>query len=476
MITYQNHINGEWVSPHSGTYSQVTNPADLDDVFAQAPLSDAQDVQAAISACEQAEEKWAQTPAPARGKILYRLADLLEEEAEDLAGILTREEGKTLTEARGEVLYSATECRYMASEAYRLTGTTYPSETVGGMVCRVHVPLGTIAAINPWNYPVVTPIRKIAPALACGDTVLFKPAQNTPGTAVRLMELFQKAGVPNGVVNLICGSGSIIGDLICDAPAVKGISFTGSTAVGRRIAARAGQRMAKIQLEMGGKNPAIVWNPKDMEDCADQIAKSAFGGTGQKCTAISKVIVKREQAQELTDLLIGHAKKMVIGNGMQRGVTLAPLSTKQQYENVKAYMALAADTATVVYGGKALDNMNGYYVMPTIVTGVDGEHRLAKEEIFGPFLIIIPVSSYEEAIYVANNVEYGLASSVFTSEAALVKEYVTKIKSGMAHVNEQTTVIGSVPFGGMKNSGFGAFSNGDTAKDFYMQDKVIYFA
>lgn len=167
---------------------------------------------------------------------------------------------------------------------------------------------------------------------------------------------------------------------------------------------------------------------------------------------------------------------MVIGNGMQRGVTLAPLSTKQQYENVKAYMALAADTATVVYGGKALDNMNGYYVMPTIVTGVDGEHRLAKEEIFGPFLIIIPVSSYEEAIYVANNVEYGLASSVFTSEAALVKEYVTKIKSGMAHVNEQTTVIGSVPFGGMKNSGFGAFSNGDTAKDFYMQDKVIYFA
>ena len=476
MITYQNYINGKWAAPHSGEYSTLTNPADLSDVFARAPLSDEQDVADAVAACVQAEASWAATPAPKRGRILYKLADLLEADADNMAAILTREEGKTLAEARGEVMHSATECRYMASEAFRLTGTTYPSETPGGMVCHVREPIGTVAAINPWNFPVVTPIRKIAPALACGDTVLFKPAQNTPGTAVRLMELFIEAGVPDGVVNLVCGSGSKIGDLICDAADVKGITFTGSTKVGRHIAERAGKRIAKLQLEMGGKNPAIVWDPKDMAFCATEIAKSAFGGAGQKCTAISKVIVKAGQEQELVALLIDFAKGMVMGNGAEKGVNLGPLATKQQFDSVCSYIRLARETATVAYGGEISDMSKGYFVSPTIVTGIDRHHRLAKEEVFGPFLSILAVDTFEEAMAAANDVEYGLASSIFTGDTALAREYVLKIKSGMAHVNEQTTVMGHVPFGGVKNSGFGAYSNADTAKDFYMNDKVVYFA
>lgn len=476
MITYQNCINGKWVAPHSGQYSVVTNPANINDTYAKAPLSDEQDVADAIAACVAAERKWAETPAPVRGRILYKLADLLEADVDKLAEILTREEGKTFAESRGEVLHSATECRYMAGEAFRLTGKTYPSELAGGMVCHIREPIGTIAAINPWNYPVVTPIRKIAPALACGDTVLFKPAQNTPGTAVRLMELFAQAGVPDGVVNLICGSGSKIGDIICDSPDVKGISFTGSTAVGRHIAERAGRRVAKLQLEMGGKNPAIVWNPPDMAFCADQIAKSAFGGAGQKCTAISKVLVKADQEAELVRLLCEQAKKLVVGNGLESGTTLGPLATKQQFDTVTQYMRLAKETATVAFGCETPEKADGYYVSPTIVTGIDRHHRLAKEEVFGPFLSVIAVESIDEAIEAANDVEYGLASAIFSSDAGAIREYVRRIQSGMAHVNEQTLVMGHVPFGGVKNSGFGAYSNGDTAKDFYMNDKVVYFA
>ena len=477
MLTYKNYINGKWQPPNSGAYSTVVNPANLEEIIAKAPLSDETDVRLAIEACVSAETSWAQIPAPARGRILYRLADLLESDAPKLAEILTKEEGKPLAEARGEVMHAAGECRYMASEAFRLTGTAYPSESEGGMVCHIREPLGTVVAINPWNFPVVTPIRKIAPALACGNTVLFKPAKNTPGTAVRLMELFNSAGVPDGVVNLVCGSGSNIGDLLCESHAVKGISFTGSVKVGRHIAAQAGRNMKKIQLEMGGKNPAIVWNPPDMDFCADQIARSAFGSSGQKCTAISKVIVKTEQQDELVGRLRAYAEKLVIGDGMTPGVTLGPLASKQQFETVTEYMRVARETASVAYGAKTVEmEHKGYYVMPTIVTGIDRFHRLAKEEVFGPFLVVIAVEDFDEALLAANDVEYGLASSIFTSDALLARRYVNEIQTGMAHVNEQTIVMGHVPFGGVKSSGFGSYSNGDTAKEFYMNSKVVYFA
>lgn len=477
MITYQNCINGQWVKPHSEAYSDVINPARLDEIIARAPLSDETDVRTAIAACVAAEQAWAQKPAPARGRILYKLADLLERDVESLAKILTAEEGKTLAESKGEVMHAAGECRYMASEAFRLSGTVYPSERQGGMVLHIKEPIGTIAAINPWNFPVVTPIRKIAPALACGDTVLFKPAANTPGTAVKLMELFSEAGVPNGVVNLICGSGAKIGDAICASTDVKGISFTGSTGVGRHIAACAGINMTKLQLEMGGKNPVIVWNPPDMAYCADQIARAAFGGTGQKCTAISKVIVKADQHDELVRLLAHHAETYVVGDGAQAGVTMGPLASKQQFDTVTGYMELAKKTATIAYGGDALTSVgNGWFVPPTIVTGIDRNHRLAKEEVFGPFLVVLKTDSFDEAMLAANGVEYGLTSAIFTTDSLLSRRFVNEIRSGMAHVNEQTFVMGHVPFGGVKNSGFGAYSNGDTAKDFYMNDKVVYYA
>ena len=348
MKQYQNYIDGKWTAPAGHEYEEITNPANTEEVLAQSPLSTEEDVQRAAQAGDDAAQGWAAVPAPQRGRILYKLADLLEADCETLGAILTKEEGKTFSEACGEVRHSAGECRYMASEAFRLEGRVFPSESAGGMVCHVKEPLGQIAAINPWNFPVVTPIRKIAPALACGDTVLFKPAASTPGTAVRLMELFEQAGVPAGVVNLVCGAGRTIGDAICASPQIKGISFTGSTQVGRRIAAMAGERMTRVQLEMGGKNPAVVWNPPDMDFCAVEIAKACYGGTGQKCTAISKVVVKRDQRDELVEKIAAYVNRLVVGDGMKQGVTMGPLASRQQFESVMRYMELARREATVV--------------------------------------------------------------------------------------------------------------------------------
>jgi|BioPla2DNA2_1021312.scaffolds.fasta_scaffold00506_6 aldehyde dehydrogenase (NAD+) len=477
MVTYYNVIEGISVEPAGDSYSDVVNPARKNDVIARAPVSNALDVQRAIDACVKAERTWAAVSAPERGRILYKLADLLEDSVDEMALILTKEEGKTLPESRGEIMHAVGECRYIASEAFRLTGTTYPSESQGGMVLRIREPLGTIATINPWNFPVVTPIRKIAPALACGNTVLFKPAQNTPGTGSKLMELIKEAGVPDGVVNLVCGKGSEIGDAICSSPDVKGISFTGSTKVGKHIFSKASAIMARLQLEMGGKNPAIVWNPEDMDFCADQIARSAFGGTGQKCTAISKVIVKSDNHDELVSKLCAFADNIKVGDGQMPGVTMGPLASQQQFDTVKSYMELAHETANVVYGGRVLSDVgDGWFVSPTIATDVTWDHRLSMEEIFGPFLSIIRVDSFDEAIHAANCVEYGLASCIFSTDALKIRQYVNEIKTGMAHVNQQTFVMGHVPFGGIKMSGYGAYSNGNAFKEFYMNEKTLYLA
>lgn len=477
MEKYLNCIGGRWVEPSTGSYDEIRNPANTDEVLALAAASGAEDVQTAIDACEKAQTAWAATPAPQRGRILYKLADLLEQHRDALAEVLTKEEGKTLNEAKGEVGHSAGECRFMASEAFRLEGKVFPSEKAGGMVCHVKEPLGVIAAINPWNFPVVTPIRKIAPALACGDTVVFKPAQSTPGTAVYLMRLFEEAGVPAGVVNLVCGSGRVLGDTLCESPRVKGISFTGSTGVGRHIAQVAGQNMTRLQLEMGGKNPAVVWDPLDMDFCVREIVSSAFGGAGQKCTAISKVIVKRDNYEELLQKLIEKAGAIRIGDGMRPDTDVGPLASKQQYDSVCGYMQLAQQQGKVLLGGQTLTlDTPGYYVQPTIVTDVGPGDRLAMEEVFGPFLSVIVVDDFDAAMRAANAAEYGLTSCIFTGDLALARRFTAEVQSGMTHVNQQTLVMGHVPFGGVKNSGFGAYSNGNTAKDFYMLDKVIYFA
>ncbi len=477
MQTYLNNIAGEWVKPTTDKYDEIVNPANTNEVLAKVASSGIEDVQSAISACEAVAKDWANTPAPARGRMLYKLADLLQEHCEELALILTKEEGKPLGDSKGEVNHSAAECRFMASEAFRLEGKVFPAEKAGGMICHVKEPLGIIAAINPWNFPVVTPIRKIAPAIACGDTVLFKPAQNTPGTAVYLMNLFEMAGIPKGVINLICGSGRLLGDEICASPKVKGISFTGSTKVGMNIAQVASKNLTRLQLEMGGKNPAIVWDPIDMDACVNEIAPSAFLGTGQKCTAISKVIVRSEDHDELVQKLIEKAKTYVVGNGVEQGVNIGPLASRQQFDTVCEYYELAKKQANVVYGAQSLElETPGYYVMPTIVTDVKPFDRLALEEVFGPLLAIIKVDSFDEAMIAANAAEYGLTASIFTKDLQCARRFANEIQCGMAHVNEQTTVVAHVPFGGIKNSGFGAYSNGNTAKDFYMQDKVVYLA
>jgi len=476
MTEYRNFIGGEWVAPKSGRYKPNINPARIDETLGLFPLSGEEDVDAAIEAAESALKTWRQVPAGKRAAILYKFADLLEADADHLGRILTREQGKVLGESVGEVRRAAAEARFMAGEALRVVGETYPSETQGVWIQRRREPLGVVACITPWNFPVVTPVRKVAPALAYGNTVVLKPASETPWSAVRIVELLQQAGVPDGVVNLVMGSGGLVGQRLAESPAVRGVTFTGSTDVGTRIYQAAAGHMARVQLELGGKNPAIVFDAYDVREAAFEIVKAAFQCSGQRCTAISRVIVREDEAEALTEALVELVRSVVVGDGLRDGVTMGPLVSQAQLERVEEYIAIAREEGgTILTGGTRLPEAgNGYYFAPTLITGLSKESRLMREEIFGPVLPIYPVKSVEEAIEVANDVVYGLAASVFTRDLRVALALAENIETGMVHINHGTASQPHVPFGGVKHSGQGAYSIGATAKDFYTVDKIVY--
>lgn len=473
---FYNFIGGRWTAPSTNEYEKNINPADTAEVLGGFPRSGTADVEQAIEAAEKAGSAWGKTTASERSALLYRFADLLDANADELGEILTKEQGKVLAESVGEVRRAATETRFMAGEAERLTGETIPSADPGIWIQQVREPLGVIACITPWNFPVVTPVRKIAPALACGDTVVFKPASETPWTAVRLMELLVEAGLPDGVVNLVMGPGSVVGRALAESPKVQGVTFTGSTGAGRQIYQAASEHLARIQLELGGKNPAVVYNAYDLNVAANEIVKAAFTCSGQRCTALSRVIVQRAEAQELTERIIELVDEINVGNGLKDGVSMGPLVSSAQLEQVERYVAIAKEEgAEILRGGERLSGLgNGYYYAPTIVTGVTKESRLMKEEIFGPVLPILPVDSFDEAIGVTNDVIYGLAASVFTSDLDLATKFAGEARVGMVHINHGTASQAHVPFGGVKSSGQGPYSIGSTAKDFYTVDKVVY--
>jgi alpha-ketoglutaric semialdehyde dehydrogenase len=478
MQSHSNYISGKWSAPETGSYYSTHNPAHPDQALGEFPCSGKLDVALAVCAAKQAFPDWSKTPGPQRGAMLFRFAQLLEDSRNELARIITLEQGKALGESAGEVLRAAAEARYMAGEASRPHGQTFPSERAGFTCQTVAEPLGVVATISPWNFPVVTPVRKIAPALAFGNTVVFKPASLTPWSSVYVLQLLEKAGFPTGVVNLVIGPGGTIGDALVADRNVQGITFTGSTSVGARVAEGAARRFAALQLELGGKNPAIVFDSDDLDGAAREIVSAAFLCSGQRCTALSRVIVGEAQAEALIERLLHYVDGIKVGDGMSEGTTMGPLVSQAQFEIVAGYVRRGVDTGcTVLAGGRALvENpaTEGYYYAPTVFDRVGPESPLAVEEIFGPVLPVIRVRDAEEAIAVANGTRYGLAAAVFTSRQDVIRKCVAGIEAGMIHINHGTASQAHVPFGGRKDSGYGAFSIGPTTRDFFSRMKVVY--
>ena len=478
MQKHHNYIGGKWREAAAGGWYATRNPAHPGQELGEFPASTAADAAAAVDAAAAAAPSWAATPGPQRGALLFRLAQLLEESKSELARIVTLEQGKALGEAAGEVGRAAVEARYMAGEASRPLGQTFPSERPGFNCYTIAEPLGVVATICPWNFPVVTPVRKIAPALAFGNTVVFKPASLTPWSAVYLMQLLEKAGLPAGVVNLVVGAGSAVGDCLIRDPRVRGISFTGSSDIGTRIYEAAARRLAAVQLELGGKNPAVVVDYDDLDGAAREIVSAAFLCSGQRCTALSRVIAGENLADALVERILHHVRQIRVGDGVCETTTMGPLVSKAQFDIVQGYVRLGIESGcAMLEGGRPLvedPEKEGYYFSPTVFDHVKRDSPLARDEIFGPVLPVIRVRDAAEAIAVANDTRYGLAAAVFTSRPELTHRFAAQIGAGMIHVNHGTASQAHVPFGGRKDSGQGAFSIGPTAREFFTQVKTVY--
>jgi len=473
--TYQNLINGKWTDAKA-TY-EVINPA-TQQLVGRFPLADVEAVNQAVEAAHNAFRLWKDVPAGERAELVYRFIQLLDENQEQLANVLTQEQGKPYKESITEARRGVKEMRYVAGEAARLEGITLPSDRIGVTNVAVRVPIGVIAAITPWNFPLLTPLRKVVPALIAGCTVVVKPASDTPLTAVMLAELFDKAGFPAGTVNLVIGRGRQVGDALVSHPLVKGISFTGSTPVGRHINELAAGSFKKVQLEMGGKNPVVVADYADLNGAAEQIVGSAFTNAGQRCTAISRVIVLEQQAEQLEQLIQEKVVKYTVGNGIEASTDIGPVINQAALDTIAGYVESAINEgAKVVTGGTVLRGGvydQGFYFAPTVITNVTPEMKVAKEEIFGPVLTITRASSIEAAIDICNDTEYGLTSAIFTDNASWGHAFSQQVESGMIHINNGTISEGHMPFGGLKNSGHGVYSIGQTNKDFYTVHKVVY--
>jgi aldehyde dehydrogenase (NAD+) len=478
MQKYANFIAGKWVPADSGTYYVTHNPAHPEQELGEFPNSGTADAAAAVAAADAAFPLWAQAPGPQRGALLYRFAQLLEDSKSELAKIITLEQGKALSESTGEVSRAVVEARYMAGEGSRPLGQTFPSERAGFSCYTILEPLGVVATISPWNFPVITPVRKIAPAIAYGNTVVFKPASLTPRSAVFVMDLLERAGLPPGVVNLVIGPGSAVGSCLVADRRVRGISFTGSSDVGTRVSEGAARRFASVQLELGGKNPAIVIDYDDLEGAAREIVSAAFLCSGQRCTALSRVIVGEAQADALVERILCQVNRIKVGDGMTDTTTMGPLVSKAQLDTVDGYVRKGIDSGcTLLAGGRPLvedPDRDGYYYSPTVFDHVTPASPLAREEIFGPVLPVIRVRDADEAIAVANDTRYGLAAAAFTSRTELTHRFATEVQTGMIHINHGTASQAHVPFGGWKDSGLGAFSIGPTAKDFFTHVKAVY--
>lgn len=480
MRTYRNLIGGESVGSADGRTFRTLNPADTREAVAEYPRSGATEARQALDAAAAAFPAWAAQTPVARGRILGQASVLLAGRKPALAELLVREEGKTLAEATGEVQRAIDILRYYGALGYTLGGQTIPHDLPGNFLFTRRDPLGVVALITPWNFPVAIPAWKAAPALLGGNAVVLKPASAAPAMACELAAALAEAGLPKGVLNVVVGDGRPFGDAVVSHPAVAGVSFTGSRPVGSGLYTALAPRMVRAQMEMGGKNPTIVLADADLDLAARLVAIAGFGLTGQACTATSRVIVERSVLEPLTEKLVARARALKIGNGLAEGVGMGPAVSEAQLQTNLDYVRIATDEgATLLHGGKRLDgegHAHGWFMEPAILGNVKPNARLACEEVFGPVVGIIAVDSFDEAIAVANGVEFGLSASLVTRDFAKAMRYVDRIQAGVVKVNQVSTGLAlQAPFGGVKGSSTDSFrEQGLAALDFYTRSRTVY--
>ncbi len=476
---FQNFINGKWTDSKSGRTFENRNPADWQDVVGLFPKSTKEDVEDAVKAARAAYEKWRLVPAPARGDILRKVGDLLVKYKEELAREMTREMGKVLAETRGDVQEGIDTAYYAATEGRRLFGHTVPSEMPDKFAMAVRVPVGVAGIITPWNFPMAIPTWGIFPAVLAGNTVVFKPASDTPKTATTLIQIMMEAGIPEGVVNLVHGAGSEVGNAIVQHNDIDLILFTGSTQVGKHITREASATLKRVSLELGGKNAQIVMDDADLDLALDGVLWGAFGTTGQRCTATSRLILHDKIHDRFMEMLIEKTKKLKLGNGLLPGTDVGPCINESQRNIVNSYVKIGLDEkANLVCGGNIAANgdlSKGWFYEPTIFDNVKPNMRIAQEEIFGPVLSVIRTSSLAEAIDILNGTVYGLSSSIYTRDVNKAFTAIRDIKAGITYINVPT--IGAeahLPFGGVKQTGNGHREGGWAVYDFFTEWKSVY--
>jgi acyl-CoA reductase-like NAD-dependent aldehyde dehydrogenase len=476
--TFQNYIDGEWVDAASGETFESTSPAN-GDAIGVFPRSSAEDVERAVAAAKTAYEDWRLVPAPKRGELLFRFAHLLSEQKEELAQLMAREMGKVLPEARGDVQEAIDMAYYMGGEGRRLFGQTTPSELRDKFNMSVRQPIGVVGVITPWNFPIAIPSWKMLPALVCGNTIVFKPATDTPALGERFVELLVEAGVPAGVVNIVHGGGGQVGNALVEHPDVPVISLTGSRETGVAVTKTGADRLKHIHLELGGKNAIIVLDDANLDLAVEGIIWSAFGTSGQRCTAASRVIAHEAVYDKLVSRLVAEAEQMQLGYGWEDETDVGPVINKAALDKIDSYTQIGRDEgATLLTGGEVASGNgleNGFYYRPTVFGDVDPQMRIAQEEIFGPTTAVLKVRDLDEAIEVSNGIKYGLSSSIFTQDVNRAFRAMRDLKAGITYINAGT--IGAevhLPFGGVKDTGNGHREAGQAALDFFTEWKSIY--
>ncbi|HEX3940358.1 MAG TPA: aldehyde dehydrogenase family protein [Acidobacteriaceae bacterium] len=490
---YNNLIGGRWAAAKSGKRFLKRNPADPDDVVGEFAASGAEEIDAAVRAAEKAFKSWRLVPAPKRAEILYRTGELLLQKKEELARQMTREMGKILAETRGDAQEAIDTAFYMAGEGRRLFGQTTPSELPNKFAMSVRMPVGVCGMIAPWNFPMAIPSWKLFPALVCGNTCVLKPAEDAPLSTLNLVETLMEAGLPEGVVNVVTGFGPEAGAPLVSHSGVRALSFTGSSEVGRMVGQAAAADFKPCSLEMGGKNAMIVLEDANLDLALEGAVWGAFGTTGQRCTATSRIILHQAIAGEFTQRLVERARALRVGNGLDESTEMGPQINEQQIETSARYVAIASqEGARLLTGGRRLTEetaassaanrgaaganwSNGYFFAPTVFAGVTPEMRVAREEIFGPVVSLLECKSFDEAIEIANNISYGLSTALYSRDVNRALQAVRDLEAGITYINAPT--IGAevhLPFGGVKQTGNGHREGGAGAIDFYTTWKSVY--
>ncbi len=476
---YKNYINGKWKSSASGETFENVNPANCNQTLGRFQKSNQKDVNEAVEAAQNAQKMWRETPAPKRGEILYRVAELLVKNKDAIAKDMTQEMGKIISETRGDVQEAIDLTYYTAGEGRRLFGETVPSELSDKFCMSIRMPVGLVAAITPWNFPLAIPSWKLIPALVCGNTVVIKPATDTPLSVVNFVKIFEKAGLPPGVLNLVTGSGGSVGTPLMEHSKVNLVSFTGSTDTGAIIASSCAKNMKQYSLEMGGKNAIIVMDDADLDLAIEGVLFGAFGTTGQRCTACSRVIVHKKVIKKFTKLLVTRAKALRVGDGLISKNDVGPLINEGQREKVHHYVQIGKDEgASLLTGGDYETGKgckNGYFYQPTIFGDVKPKMRIAQEEIFGPVLGIIPCNNLDQAVEIVNDSKFGLSSAVYTKNVNQAFQAIKTLDTGITYINAST--IGAeiqLPFGGTKGTGNGHREAGTAALEIFSEWKSVY--